>query len=369
LASEATVLIVDDSQTNRLVLSSFVADLGHEARLATTGEDALLAIRERPPDLILLDLILPGMNGYQILSQIKREPALRNIPVLMISTVEETQQVVQCIEAGADDYLIKPFNRTLLRARIGACLEKKRLHDQQEVYRRRIEEDNHTLEQRVRDQVREITRSHLSTIFALAKLAESRDYETGKHLARIREYCRILSEWLRKQPVGQMAIDDDFIDNLYLTAPLHDIGKVGIPDSILLKPGPLTTEEFAVMKTHTIVGAATLREVELQHPGNRLLQTCIAVAESHHERWDGTGYPHGLSGTAIPLVGRIVALADVYDALTTRRPYKRAYTHELSRQEILDGRGRHFDPDVVDAFIACEQAFVAVEESERDTGP
>ncbi|MCU0242553.1 MAG: response regulator, partial [Vicinamibacteria bacterium] len=313
-----------------------------------------------PPDLILLDLILPGLNGFQVLTEIKHSPELRNIPILMMSTVEEMARVVQCIAAGADDYLVKPFETILLRARISACLDKKRLNDQQEIYRQRIEEDNRTLERRIREQVREITRSHLSTIFALARLAESRDRETGLHLQRIREYCRVLCEWLRGRSSVPGVIDDDFIDNIYLTSPLHDIGKVGIPDAILLKPAILTVDEFDIMKTHTTIGAITLREVERQHPGNRLLETGIAVAESHHERWDGRGYPLGLSGAAIPLVGRIVALADVYDALTTRRPYKPAFSHEASRLEIVLSRGHHFDPAVVDAFIAREQDFIAI---------
>ncbi len=362
----ATILIVDDSATNRLLLSAFVNSLGLRSTAVVDGERALDAVRRSPPDLVLLDLILPGMDGHQVLSALKGDPALRGIPVLMISTVEEQRRVVECIAAGADDYLFKPFNEVLLRARIEACLDKKRFQDQQEIYRKQIEEANRTLAQRVREQVREITRAHLSTIFALARLAESRDSDTGRHLLRIREYSRVLCEYLHEQPKHAGEINEEFAENLYVTAPLHDIGKVGIPDSILLKPGPLTPEEVTVMRTHTTIGAATLAEVSYQHPGNRLLQTSIAVAGSHHERWDGAGYPQGLGGEAIPLVARIVAVADVYDALITRRPYKPAFPHETSRREILSGRASQFDPELVDAFLACESAFVEICEANRD---
>ena len=200
----------------------------------------------------------------------------------------------------------------------------------------------------------------------MSKLAESRDPETGEHLERMREYCKILSVQLGKLPKYQPVIDDDFIEDIYAASPLHDIGKVGIVDSVLLKPGQLTAEEWVVMKTHPIIGAATLREVDRQHPGNSLIRMGIDIAESHHERWDGTGYPYGLKNTEIPLVARILSLGDVYDALTSKRCYKEAFDHDKSRGIVEENKGSLFDPEVVEAFLATEDEFKRVREFYQD---
>jgi putative two-component system response regulator len=197
-------------------------------------------------------------------------------------------------------------------------------------------------------------------LFAMAKLTESRDNDTGLHLDRIREYCRILAQELSDWPEYHEEIDGEYIQLLYLTSPLHDIGKVGIPDSVLLKPGPLTPEEFEIMKRHTTIGGETLQAVTLAHPEARYLSMARDIAFTHHERWDGSGYPFGLRGRDIPLCGRLTALADVYDALTSRRIYKAKMGHEEARQIILDGSGSHFDPDVVEAFRRRESEFIRV---------
>ena len=357
---KATILVVDDNELNRDVLHALIMALGHVPLLAENGLYALTQMEKQPPDLVLLDILMPEMDGYKVLNHMKNDSFLRNIPVIIISAVNEMESVVQCIEMGADDYMVKPFDPTLLGARIGACLEKKRLRDQKDNYFKQIEDYNLKLEERVHEQVQQITVAQQATIFALAKLAASRNLETGEHLQRMCEYSRVLSEKLRLLPKYASVIDEDFIRNIYAASPLHDIGKVAIPDRILLKIDKLTEEEYNIMKTHTIIGGKTLREVDQQHPGNDFVHVGIEIAESHHERWDGNGYPYGLAGEDIPLAGRILALGDVYDAQTSERVYKEAFSHDRSREIILSGSGKNFDSDIVEAFVSAEDEFIAI---------
>lgn len=367
MTNHAKILIVDDNETNRNILNDWVTALGHKPILSENGLSALALLGKEPLDIVLLDMVMPEMNGYEVLNRIKGDTSLRHIPVIMITAIDDIENVARCIEKGADDYLTKPFNPTLLRARINACVMKKRLHDQEEEYRHKVEDYNLNLEKRVREQVQKIVSTQWATIFAMAKLAESRDIETGEHLQRMKEQCKILSKKLRILPKYKAIIDDNFVETIYAASPLHDIGKVGIPDRILLKPGKLTKKEFDIMKRHTIIGTNTLREVDMQHPGNTFVYMGIEIAESHHEKWDGTGYPHGLAGENIPLAGRIVALADVYDALTSKRVYKEAFSHEVSRGIIIENREKHFCPDTVDAFICAEEEFVSIRKRYVDT--
>jgi putative two-component system response regulator len=354
------VLIVDDQEANRELLQEQMHALGYEPMLAVDGVAALVQMQQERPDIVLLDIMMPKMNGFQVLERMKADAAMRQIPVIVISAMDDIESVSRCIRLGADDYLAKPFNLTLLQARLSSSLEKKRLLDRQEAYQHEIEEHNASLERRVREQVREITKIQLSAIFAMSKLAESRDPATGEHLERMREYCRVLSEHLAGRPEYAGTIDAAFLENFYHASPLHDIGKVGIPDRILLKPGKLAREEFDVMKRHTTIGAETLRAIEQKHPGNTFIRMGVEVAYSHHEKWDGSGYPAGFRETDIPLVGRILAVGDVYDALTSKRCYKEAFSHEESAQIILEGRSSHFDPVVIDAFVGCEDAFAKI---------
>lgn len=263
--------------------------------------------------------------------------------------------------------LVKPFDLMLLKARISACLEKRRLRDQKENYLKQIEGYNLKLEERVSEHVQQITIAQQATIFALAKLAASRNLETGEHLQRMCEYSKVLSDELRLLPKYESVIDEDFIRNIYAASPLHDIGKVGIPDRILLKIDKLTEEEYAIMKTHLIIAGKTLREVDQQHPGNDFVRVGIEIAESHHERWDGKGYPYGLSGEDIPLAGRILALGDVYDAHISKQVYKEAFSHAKSREIILSGSEKNFDSDIVEAFISSEDEFIAISKRYVDT--
>lgn len=364
---KSKILIVDDIEANRNVLKYMILSLGHIPILAENGLLAMAHIEDQDKDLVLLDVLMPEMDGYEVLEYMKSNSNYRHIPVIMISALEDKEGVVKCIERGADDYLFKPFDHTLLKARISACLEKKQLQDMKIKYCRQTENFNIELQDRVWDQVNEITAAQRAIIFAMAKLAESRDPETGEHLLRMKEYAKVLSEKLRLLPKYASAIDDNYVDNIHAASPLHDIGKVGIPDSILLKPGKLTNEEFDIIEAHTTIGAKTLKEVDEKHPGNDLVRFGIEIAENHHEKWDGNGYPNDLTGENIPLAGRIVALGDVYDALTSKRCYKDAFSHTRSREIILAGCGKHFDPDIVDAFVSSEDEFISIRESYVDT--
>jgi putative two-component system response regulator len=354
------LLVVDDNENNRDMLSRRLIRLGYTVHTAEDGLAALKTMALMKFDLVLLDVMMPGLDGYAVLQHMKSDESLRDIPVIMISALQEIDSIVRCITLGAEDYLPKPFDPVLLKARVGASLEKKRLHDQTVIHLHQIEKYNTHLEEMVREQVKGISKAQLGAIFALSKLAESRDSDTGTHLERVREFCKILGEELRKREKYAHLIDQNYLDTLCAASPLHDIGKVGIPDHILLKNGKLSDEEFNIMKTHSGLGAATLRAADREHPGNGFLQVGIEIAESHHEKWDGSGYPFGLAGEAIPLTARILALADVYDALRTKRCYKEPFSHQKSRSIIAESRATHFDPDVVDCFIAREQDFEAV---------
>ena len=366
-ASPARILIVDDLQANRTLLRDLVQSLGHLPHEAENGLSALARIEQELPDLILLDLMMPEMDGFETLARIKSDRERRHVPVIMISGVDEINSVARCIEHGADDYIVKPFSSVILRARIAASLANKRFRDRENGYKRQIEIYNLKLEQRIAEQVKKITSSQMATIFALSKLAESRDPETGEHLERVREYCRTLANAIARTPKHSSRIERHYIDDLYAASPLHDIGKVGIPDRILRKPGKLTDGEFDIMKTHASIGAQTLRNVHGEFPGNDFIQVGIEIAESHHEKWNGSGYPHGIAREEIPLSGRIVALADVYDALTSKRCYKEPFSHEKSKAIIKENCGEHFDPDIVTAFLKEEDSFIGIRQKYRDS--
>lgn len=356
----ASVLVVDDSEMNRDLLLRRLDKMGLRITEASNGEEALAAMDKESFDLVLLDIMMPVMDGYETLERMQKKIDLKRIPVIMITALDDVDSAVRCIDLGAVDYITKPFNPTLLQSRVTASLERKRLSDMEQIRRQTVELNNEYLSDQVRQKVQEISRTQLAAIFAMSKLAESRDPETGEHLERMREYCKVLSEHLMRTPKYSTVITNEFVDSVYAASPLHDIGKVGIDDSVLLKPGKLTDEEWVQMKLHPVIGAETLREVDRQHPGNAFILTGIEIAESHHEKWDGSGYPHGLSGEVIPLSARILALGDVYDALTSKRCYKDAFSHEKSVSIILDGKGNHFDPDVVDAFQKTESEFMRI---------
>jgi putative two-component system response regulator len=364
----ASILVVDDLDANRDVLSRRLQQQGYHVECAVDGESALAMLRAAAFDLVMLDLMMPGMDGSEVLKAMKSDDALRHIPVIMVSANDEMENVVRCIELGAEDYLPKPFNPILLRARVSSSLQKKQLHDQEMLLRRQLQQNNAMLEVRVQAQVRQISSAQIAAIFAMSKLAESREPDSGGHLERLREYSRILARELAKLPRYGLTIDAAFVDAIYAAAPLIDIGKVGVPDAILRKASKLDPAEWEIMKSHTRIGGETLRVVDREHPGNMFIRMGIDIAESHHEQWDGSGYPRGLAGESIPLAARIATVGDVYDALTSQRYHKRALSHDESREIIVSGAGRHFDPEVVNAFLASEVEFVRVRRRFHDMG-
>ena len=355
------VLVVDDLVENTLVLKGFIKPLGFDVMVAQSGEEALEKIEAQPPDIVLLDLMMPGMNGFDVTERLKENPDTRHIPIIIITGLSDPDANVKAIKAGADDFLIKPFDRVLLEARIRASFKTKRLQDE-------ILQHRHELEVRVRERTRQVELTREVALFSLARLAESRDAETGDHLERIRCYVRIIAEEMAGWGRFDNQMTGYFIEEIYLSSPLHDIGKVGIPDRILLKPGPLTDAEFAIMKTHSLIGGDALRDADYEAGQNSFLAMGRDIAYYHHERWDGKGYPNGLKDGDIPLAARIVTLADVYDALTSRRPYKEAFSHERAREIVLAGANKQFDPDVVDAFLRREKDFIKVRKTFQSTG-
>jgi putative two-component system response regulator len=322
------VLVAEDDCISAEILSNILEKFGYEVTVVNDGQKAFEMIRTGRFRMVVSDWEMPNTNGLELCRQIRKRQGSGYIYLILLTSHGGVNNVVRGLNAGAGDFLTKPYQPEELRVRL------------------------RTGERILGLESRDIM------IFALAKLAETRDKDTGLHLERIREYCRILATDLSEREKYREIIDGEYIQLLYLTSPLHDIGKVGIPDNVLLKPGRLTPEEFELMKQHTIIGGNTLQAAADMNPEARFLSMAWDIAMTHHERFDGTGYPRGLAGEAIPLSGRITSLADVYDALTSERVYKPAYSHETSRSIILEGRGTQFDPDVVDAFICCEEEFL-----------
>ncbi len=309
-------------------------------------------MREVLPDCVILDLMMPVMSGPELLEIMQADPVLKNIPVIVVTALSEMDKVVYCIEHGAVDYMQKPFRAQVLRARLASCIDRKKMHDREMELTKQLEIHNAELEERVRVQVEQITAAQLSTIFAMCKLAESRDVDTGKHLERVQEICAALTRQLMINPnPDEYVPTKEFLRDIRSASALHDIGKVAVSDLVLQKPGKLTVEEFAVMKTHTTHGYRLLADVDKSHPGNNYISMGKEVALSHHERWDGNGYPNGVSGYDIPLSARIMSIADVYDALSHQRCYKPAMSHADSLKIIEEGSGKNFDPYLVELFF------------------
>ena len=352
---KATVMVVDDTPANLKLLEEMLHARNYRVVEFPSGAKALAAAVREPPDVILLDIMMPGMDGFEVCRRLKADATLREVPVIFISAADDTASKVRAFTEGGVDYVTKPIQEEEVLSRVDTHLNLRRM-------RRELAKHNQHLEALVKEQVGEISDSQLSTILALSKLAEYRDDDTGHHIERTRTFCRRLTERLRENPRYGRSITDAYVENIYHAAPLHDIGKVGIADAILLKPGRLTSEEFETMKTHSNIGANTLQTVRTRYPQNAFVNIGIALSRSHHEKWDGSGYPEGLVGEDIPLSGRIMAVADVYDALRSRRPYKEPFSHDKSCGIIREGVGTHFDPAVVEAFLDLEREFADTSE-------
>ncbi|GGY20090.1 HD-GYP domain-containing protein [Paludibacterium paludis] len=349
-----TLLIVDDTPENLTLLYGLLK--GHyRTRIANSGERALQILAEEVlPDLILLDVMMPGIGGFEVCRRIKSDPHTEKIPVIFLTAMGEHENEQEGFDAGAVDYIVKPVSPPILKARV-------RTHLRLKAAAEFLEDKAAFLQAEVERRTREVQAIQDATILALASLAETRDHETGNHLRRTQNYVRLLARALQDHPKFKGVFDDETIQMLYKSAPLHDIGKVGIPDHILLKPGPLTPEEFEIMKTHTTLGRDTILAAErkLDEPSD-FLRIAREIAYSHQEKWDGSGYPQGLAGDTIPVSARLMAIADVYDALISRRVYKPPMTHREAVNLIRENSGRHFDPDMVDAFLRIEGGFADI---------
>lgn len=353
------ILIVDDTTANLKVLSEMLKNQGFKARAVPSGRLAIQAAINNPPDLILLDINMPEMNGYEVCKILKENDKLKEIPVIFISALTETLDKVKAFCVGGVDYITKPFQFEEVKARVETHLKLSK-------FQMELERKNINLKEIVSQQVQDISNLQMTTIFAMAKLAQSRDDDTGKHLERVQLFCKLLAEQLGQSLKYKNSINEEFIENIINASPLHDIGKVGIPDNILLKPGKLSIEEFEIMKTHAMIGAETLEEVKSRYPKNDFITMGIDIARYHHEKWNGSGYPMGLIGEQIPLCARIMAVVDVYDALKSKRVYKPAFSHRDSCEIIYKGNGVHFDPDLVQAFKEIEEQFEKAWESHQD---
>lgn len=334
-----TILIVDDAPENIMILSELLLP-DYAVRAAVNGPKALaIAMSEDPPDLILLDVVMPGMDGYEVCKRFKNSEKTKDIPVIFVTSLDEASQEAKGLELGAVDYITKPYNADIVRKRVHNHLELKKHRDH--------------LEELIQERTAELLATRLEIIHKLGLAAEYRDNDTGMHIMRLGHYCRIIAV--------AYGLSNDEAELLFNTAPMHDIGKIGIPDEILLHPGPLSDKEWKLMKTHCEIGARIIGD----HP-SELLQTAGIIALTHHEKWNAQGYPQGLRGMDIPLYGRIVAIADVFDALTSKRPYKGAWPVEKAVDLIQKERGQHFDATLVDVFLEAFPDIISVKEKFSD---
>lgn len=359
--SKPTILVVDDSAENLSLMSSLLKGT-YRLKVANSGEKALAYARSDPrPDIVLLDIMMPGMSGYEVLQALKSDDATRYIPVIFLTAMSSADDERRGLELGAADYISKPISPATMMARVRTQLENKQMADF-------MRDQNVFLDKEVQRRGRELAAIQDVTILAMASLAETRDSDTGNHIRRTQHYVKVLAEKLSDHPRFGHFLTPANIDMLYKSAPLHDIGKVGIPDRILLKPGRFTPDEFEIMKTHTTLGRDAIAAAEKQLGMEvDFLRYAKEIAYGHQEKWDGSGYPLGLQGDAIPISARLMAVADVYDALISRRVYKEGMPHTRAVGIILEGRGTHFDADMVDAFIELQDEFQAIAQRFADS--
>jgi len=348
--NKSVILAVDDTPENLDVLKGILIDT-YSVKGAINGPMALKIAAKQQPDLILLDIMMPGMDGYEVCTKLKQDPATADIPVIFITAKTTVEDEQKGFEIGAVDYITKPISPPIVLERVKTHLTLKQARDF-------LEQQNHLLEQKVIERTKKMEQLQDVVMVAMGSLAEARDPETGNHIRRTQNYVRCLAQKLKEHPKFADYLTPEAITSLYKSAPLHDIGKVGVPDYILLKPGKLTDEEFEEMKKHTTYGYDAIVAAEsLIEEDGQFLSFAKEIALYHQEKWDGSGYPEGLAGEAIPISARLMAVADVYDALISKRVYKPAFSHEKASAIIIEGKGQHFDPDMVDAFIEIADQF------------
>ena len=347
---QPSILVIDDTPGNLSLLNQLLRE-HYRVKLANSGPRGLELAALAPPDLILLDIMMPDMDGYQVFQRLQSDPATRRIPVIFLTAKVGAEDEERGLAMGAVDFIHKPIAPSVVLARV-------RTHLQIRHWQTFLEDKSAWLQQEVESRVSEVFRLQEATIRVMVSLAEFRDECTGNHIRRTQDYVRLLADYLSRQPRDAGFLMPEQIDRIAKASPLHDIGKIAIPDHILLKPGRHTPEEFAIMQTHSVKGESMLlRSLHEMGGDNAMLRFACQIARSHHERWDGGGYPDGLAGEAIPLAARLMAVADVYDALRSRRPYKKAFDHAEAVDIIVQGKGSHFDPLLVEAFLALEGVF------------
>jgi putative two-component system response regulator len=348
MQGKPVILVVDDEHNNRSLMEDFLTPLGYEVVLARDGEEALAKVDEAPPDVVLLDVMMPGVDGFAVARTLKSREDTKTIPVVMLTALMDMGSRIRAFELGADDFFTKPVALIELKARMQSLLKIKAYND-------RMIEDHLYLEAEVAKRTRQLEQVNekikataLETIFRLSRAAEYRDEETGAHIQRMSRYAVAVAR--------RMGIDESFIEKMIYGLPMHDIGKIGVPDYILLKAGKLSPAEWEIMKQHTTIGGKILEGSD-----SEVIQTARVIALTHHEKWNGMGYPEGLQGADIPLVGRIASIADVFDALTSSRPYRlKPFSLEETFRIIEEGRGADFDPGIVDAFISIRREIAAI---------
>ncbi len=359
-AAAARVLVVDDTPANLALLANLL-NKTYRVQLAASGAKALELARRNPPDLVILDVMMPDLDGYEVCRRLKADALTRNVPVLFLTALSQPEDESRGFEAGGADFIQKPFTPATVLARVATQLQAKAWQDT-------LRDRNTWLQGELQARLFEVDQLRDATLYVMVSFAEFRDEDTGNHVRRTQEYMHTLATWLAVQPDPAYRLSPEQIDQLAKSAPLHDIGKVAIPDGILLKPGRLTAEEFTIMKTHAMRGWELLHRAaeRMGHDCSLFLRYGMEIARHHHEKWDGSGYPDGLAGAAIPLSARLMAVADVYDALLSRRPYKEPMPADEALRYIAAGAGQHFDPVVVQALQATADQLDAIAARWRD---
>jgi putative two-component system response regulator len=344
--NDFNILVVDDDPGVQNMIRRILQRSGYGVQTARGGREAYAMVSASLPDLIILDLSMPGIDGFEVATHLKTNPATREIPIIVITGLDNSENHVKALDIGINDFLSKTAEPEEILARTRSHLKIKQLNDQL---------NNHriALEKTVDLRTQQLKNASLEVIWRLTAASEYRDNETGAHIKRMSHYSAAIAR--------KMGLRKKTVETILYSAPMHDIGKIGIPDGILLKPGKLNDEEWRIMKSHTIIGANILKGSEIG-----FVRMGAMIALTHHEKWDGSGYPNGLIGAQIPLAGRIVALADVFDALTSKRSYKEPFSIQKSNRIIEEGRGKHFDPDVVDAFFSIQDEILHIKERFAD---
>ncbi len=350
-----TVLVVDDDSRNLRLMEALLLPMGYRVLLAADGLEALNKVKEQRPDIVLLDVMMPRMDGFETARKLREDPDTSIIPIVMVTALKEVEDRVKALESGADDFLSKPVDKTELRARVRSLLKVKAYNDYMRNYQKKLEAEVARRTEQLRWAFDAVKRASLETIYVLSRAAEFRDEDTGTHIQRMSLYSAAVAR--------KLGLNETTVENILYASPMHDIGKIGTPDYILLKPGKLDPDEWEIMKEHTVIGARILEGCDAQY-----MRLARVIAVTHHEKWDGSGYPKGLKGSDIPLVGQITAIADVFDALTSKRPYKEPFSVEKSFGIIREGRGNHFKPAVVDAFFDIEDEILEIRGNYEDEG-